>query len=63
MAGAATLPDINRTIRNVPVAYTPSKNVVTLDTNTKTVTVTVTWRFRGQQFTHSVMSIVRRYGL
>ena len=62
VAGAATLPAINRTIRNVPVAYTPSKNVVLLDTNTKQVTLTVTWLFRGQQYNHSVMSIVRRYG-
>jgi len=63
VAGVATLPAINRTIRNVPVAFTPSKNVVSLDANTKQVTVTIEWFFRGQRSTHSVMSIVRRYGL
>lgn len=62
VAGIATLPAINRIIRNVPVAYTPTKNVVSLDTNTKQVTVTVTWLFRGQQYSHAIMSIVRRYG-
>ena len=63
VAGTVTFPPINRVIRNVPVAFTPSKNVVPLDTNTKQVTVTVTWNFRGiQQPPHSIMSIARRYG-
>ena len=56
-------PTVNRPIRNTSMPFTVTKNVVSLDTNTKQVTVTVAWQFRGQQYSHAIMSIVRRYGL
>jgi prepilin-type N-terminal cleavage/methylation domain-containing protein len=61
--GIVTFPAVTRTIRNAAMPFTVKKNVVPLDTDTKQVTVTVEWRFRSQQYSHSVMSIVRRYGL
>jgi type IV pilus assembly protein PilV len=59
--GTETYPAIERKIRNASVPFTVSKNVVSLDMNTKQVTVTVAWQFRGRQYTHSILSIVRRY--
>jgi type IV pilus assembly protein PilV len=63
VAGTVTYPALGRQIRNASVPFTLSKNVVSLDANTKQVTVGVAWQFRGRQYNHSVMSIVRRYGL
>jgi prepilin-type N-terminal cleavage/methylation domain-containing protein len=63
VVGPVTFPTVTRTIRNAAMPFTVSKNVVSLDTDTKQVTVTVQWWFRSQQYSHSVMSIVRRYGL
>lgn len=62
------LPTVTRTIRNVTVGFIVNKRVDELDgagpnANTKQVTLTVAWTFRGSQYTHAVMSIVRRYGL
>jgi type IV pilus assembly protein PilV len=62
VVGVVAYPTMTRTIRNGSLPFTVSKNVVSLDTDTKQVTVTVTWQFRGQQYDHSIMSIVRRYG-
>jgi type IV pilus assembly protein PilV len=61
--GTVVYPTVTRMIRNVQMPFTVTKNVVSLDANTKQVTVTVAWQFRGQQYDHSVMSIVRRFGL
>jgi type IV pilus assembly protein PilV len=60
-AGKETYPAIERKIRNASVPFTLSKNVVSLDMNTKQVTVTVAWQFRGRQYDHTILSIVRRY--
>jgi prepilin-type N-terminal cleavage/methylation domain-containing protein len=61
---AVSLPAVTRTIRGGSITYSMTKDVVNLETttvvNTKQVTVTVSWPFRGQTFTHSIMSIVRR---
>jgi type IV pilus assembly protein PilV len=61
LTGPLTYPLIERQIRNTKVPFTVSKNVVSLDMNTKQVTVTVAWQFRGRQYNHSILSIVRRY--
>jgi prepilin-type N-terminal cleavage/methylation domain-containing protein len=63
LVGNFTYPPVTRTIRNAPVQFTLSKSIVSLEPNTKQVTVTVAWQFRNKQYNHSVMSIVRRYGL
>jgi prepilin-type N-terminal cleavage/methylation domain-containing protein len=62
LAVPVTYPAITRKIRNASVPFTVSKNVVSLDVNTKQVTVTVAWQFRERQYDHSILSIVRRYG-
>jgi type IV pilus assembly protein PilV len=62
VAGTVVYPAVNRQIRNAATPFTMSKNVVSLDADTKQVTVAVAWQFRGQQYDHSIMSIVRRYG-
>lgn len=63
VVGNVTLQPVTRTIRKAPVQFTLDKSVLSLDTNTKQVTLTVRWQFRNKQYNHSVMSIVRRYGL
>jgi hypothetical protein len=62
VAGTVAYPTMKRMIRNAEMPFTVSKNVVNLDVDTKQVTVTVAWQFRGRQYNHSIMSIVRRYG-
>ena len=58
-----TYPTDTRRIRSVPnFPFTVSKDVVSLDVNTKQVKVTVEWQFRGRPYSHIIMSIVRRYG-
>jgi len=61
VVGTVVYPTMTRMIRNIQMPFTVTKNVVSLDTNMKQVTVTVAWQFRGQQYDHSVMSIVRRF--
>jgi len=63
VVGDLPYPPVTRTIRKAPVQFTLDKRVLSLDANTKQVTVTVRWQFRNKQYNHSVMSIVRRYGL
>jgi prepilin-type N-terminal cleavage/methylation domain-containing protein len=66
--GVVTFPTIFRTIRSAQTGFTVTKNVVELDrvgliVNTKQVTVTVDWTYRGRPSKHSIVSIIRRYGL
>jgi len=61
VAGTVEYPTVTRQIRNAPVPFTVTKNVVGLDADTKQVSVTVSWKFRGQQYNHSIMSLMRRY--
>jgi prepilin-type N-terminal cleavage/methylation domain-containing protein len=52
--------NILRPVRNNPFTFTSSCSVHTpLDTGSEQVTLTVTWSYRGQTFTHSIISIVR----
>jgi hypothetical protein len=53
-------PFISRTFRSASVSYTPTRTVSTIDANTKQITMSVGWDYRGQHFTHSVTSIMRR---
>ncbi len=58
-----SLPSVTRTIRGGSVPYNVLKTVTMLDApanNNKQVTVTVNWSFRNQQYSHSIVSIVRR---
>ena len=50
---------VTRTFRNQKVDFSSTTVVSNLDTVTNQVTVTVTWLYRGEPFTHSIMSIVR----
>ncbi len=52
---------VTLTFRGASVSFAPVLNPVTsIDSNTKQATVTVTWPFKGQTYTHSISTIVRR---
>lgn len=52
---------ISRTIRSFTVKFAPITTVVdTVNTDTKELTVTVAWAWRGQTFTNSVTTVLKR---
>ena len=52
---------ISRTFRaGIVVKYTPTRTVTNINTNTKQVTLSVAWPYGGQNYTHSVTTIMRR---
>lgn len=52
---------ISRTIRNFSVEFAPITTVVDdVNTTTKELRVTVAWTWRGQTFTHSVTTVLKR---
>lgn len=57
----APLAPVDRTIRNQTIAFSRCRVVKDLDTSAsnKQVTVTVTWKYRGEDLSHTINSIVR----
>ena len=52
---------ISRTIRNFSVQFAPITTVVdAVGTDTKEIRVTVAWQWKGQTFTNSVTSVLKR---
>ena len=51
---------IARTIRSFSVTFRPTRIVDIVNTDTKELTVTVAWDWRGQTFTHSVTTVLKR---
>ncbi len=57
----ASIASESQAFRGFTKTYTSSPlGVQTIDLNTKQITITVTWQFRGQTYSHSISSIVRR---
>jgi type IV pilus assembly protein PilV len=53
-------PVISRNFRAATVYYAPTRTVSSINADTKQVTMSVAWPFRGQTYTHSVTTIMRR---
>ncbi len=61
----ATTPAVERRVRSVSVTFTLKRTVVDInaanpDQASKQVSVKVDWSYKGQPYTHSVMTLVRR---
>lgn len=51
---------ISRSFRAFSVSYQPTRTVTSINPDTKQITMSVAWLFRGQNYTHSVTTIMRR---
>lgn len=51
---------IPRTIRNFSLTFTPTRIVDEVNTNTKEVTVRVSWTWKGQTYTQSITTVLKR---
>ncbi len=61
----ATTPTVERRVRSVSTTYTLKRTVADIkydssNTDCKQVSVKVNWSYRGRDYTHSVMTLVRR---
>jgi prepilin-type N-terminal cleavage/methylation domain-containing protein len=59
--GVDSVRNINRTFRNLMIAFRSNtfRSGNLIDVDSEQVTVTVTWTYKGENFTHSIISIVR----
>ncbi len=51
--------NITRNFRNFSMTYTPEISVTTY-TDAKVINVTVTWSYRGDNYSHTISSLMRR---
>ena len=52
---------VPRAFRNIPTFnFCTNRTVDVIDTNTKRVTISVGWKWRGEDYNHSIRTIVRR---
>jgi len=51
---------VTRSVRSIDAVLCTNRTVVPLDVDTKTVTINLGWFWKGEGFTHSISSIVRR---
>lgn len=52
---------VNRDFRNIAnFQYTVTRQVTDLNLNNKQIDITVTWNWKGNPYTHSITTIVRR---
>jgi prepilin-type N-terminal cleavage/methylation domain-containing protein len=58
---AATATVISRNVRNFTVNYNiPTPAVTPINANCKQITISVAWSYRGQAYTHSITTILRK---
>lgn len=57
-AGTTTATD-NRNVRNAAVTYTSTTTITSLNTDNMQATISVAWTWKGQNYTHSISTIVR----
>jgi hypothetical protein len=51
---------VTRNFRGVNRNYTVTQTVTTVNGDNKQVNVTVTWPWRGKDYTHSILTLVRK---
>ena len=55
-----TEPGISRDFRNFSITFTPSRRVDDLNSDNKQIDITVAWTWKGENYTHSITTILRR---
>ncbi len=60
IATAATTTVISRNFRGFAVNYTVTPGVVNITSDSRQVNVSVAWNYRGQAYTHTITSILRK---
>lgn len=60
-AGSADVSPPARSLRNIAAfTYTVTRTVTDINTDNKQVDITVAWNWKGNPYTHSISTIVRR---
>lgn len=65
-AGVMVLPAVSKNLRSTTIDYIPTQTIADIKTafeieaNAKQITISVDWTYRGNSYTHSVTSIMRR---
>jgi len=56
----ATEPVVQRDFRTYSIAFTPRRTITNISTDAKSIAITVSWSYRGQSYSHGVMTIMRK---
>jgi prepilin-type N-terminal cleavage/methylation domain-containing protein len=51
---------VQRNFRGFSIDYTPTRTITDINGDTKQIKVTVTWNYRGQAYSHGIMTIMRK---
>ncbi len=57
---AATPTVVSRNVRNFTVDYSLESPVIDINANSKQITVSAAWSYKGQAYTHSITTILRK---
>ncbi len=57
--GGEVLPAITREVRSSSFTFTPTRTVRKVTDNTKQVILSIAWKYRGNNFVHTVSTVVR----
>ncbi|MDP3259074.1 MAG: prepilin-type N-terminal cleavage/methylation domain-containing protein [Thermodesulfovibrionales bacterium] len=60
LLGNSAGPPVQRNIRNINFSYTATRTVTNIGAESRQVVITITWNWKGNPYTHSIASIVRR---
>ncbi len=53
-------PAVSRDFRGFTVTYTPTRTVADINVNSKQISISVAWSYRGQAYSHSITTILRK---
>ena len=51
---------VTREFRNFPIDFTPTRTIADLGADNKRVDITVAWNWRGNNYTHTISTVMRR---
>lgn len=51
---------ISRDFKNINFDFCTNRNITVIDSNNKQVTITVGWRWKGEDYTHTISTIMRK---
>ncbi len=51
---------VRRNFRGFFIDFTPTRTIANISTDAKQIAITVSWSYRGQPYTHGIMTIKRK---
>lgn len=59
-AGTTAEAAVSRNIRGFSINYSPTRTIADISLDSKQITITIAWNFKNKNYTHTIISIMRK---